>query len=191
MKTLLMSFMFFLGTFSLLEAKARDLPKLIGSTVLLNQEGKEFQLKNTPYKGNYIFISFVFTRCPMKEMCPLTMTLKRGLIDKWKTLKPRPALKFLAVTLDPEHDKPKVIKAYSMNRGFDFTDFTFATGSRARLSDFTSYFNIFAVPGEGLIAHSIRSVLLDPNLKLIKTYDDNKWSAKQVLADLKKHKKTK
>src|SRR5688500_17199954 len=52
---------------------------------LVDQNGKPFQLHDL--KGQSVFVSFVFTRCPLPTMCPLTVTRNKELFQKWKQAK--------------------------------------------------------------------------------------------------------
>lgn len=150
---------------------------------LVTHEGKPVQLYD--YKGKYVLLSFVFTRCPMPNMCPLNMSLSKELIEKWKA---QPYLRrkgyplhILAVTLDPEYDTPKVMREYMASRGLDTEYFTFLTGTPEKLSELASEFNIIGVPGGGTISHNMKTALLNPLMIPIAEYKDNEWTPDQIL----------
>jgi protein SCO1 len=152
-----------------------------------NQDGKSVSLYQ--FKGKYVLLNFVFTRCPMADMCPLTMTLSRRLIEDWKTqalVKRRAApLEVLAVTLDPEHDTPPVMKAYAQAHGMDFEHFAFLTASPPTLETFAAQFNLIAVATGKTISHNVKSVLLNPQMIKIKEYKDNSWTSAEILSEMK------
>lgn len=147
--------------------------------------GESLTLKK--WEGQYLFISFVFTRCPMPEMCPLTMKLTKSLLTAWKKDSDLPKLHVLAVSLEPEYDTPKVLAQYVRSHGLVTSDFTFLTGEPGEISEFCSYFNVIGIPGGAFLSHNIRSVLLSPNYETLATYDDNQWTAKQVIEALKEN----
>ena len=149
----------------------------------VNQDGKPFQLHDL--KGNYVFVSFVFTRCPLPSMCPLTMTLNKQLYSEWKKTKKAPPLKFLVVTLDPAFDTPAVLRGYAKARGVNNKDFTLATGNATVLSDFAGEFNVIGMPAGGTISHNLKSILLAPDLSVLQEYKDNEFSPSQVLKDIR------
>ncbi len=149
---------------------------------LVNQEGKPFQLYDL--KGKYVMVTFVYSRCPMPKMCPLTMKMSKDLVKKWKAAKEPFPFQVLAVTLDPAYDTPAVLKKYGDQHHVDFKHFTLATGSQQVLSDMASEFNVIGIPEEGLIAHNMKNVLLDPQMKEIKVYKENEWTPDQAFKDL-------
>lgn len=149
---------------------------------LVNQEGKPFQLYDL--KGNYLFVSFVYTRCPIAKMCPLTISMNKSIYRKWTKLKSKPGLHFLIVTLDPQFDSAEVLKKFAKNRDLNLKAFTLATGNEQTLSDFASQFNVIGIPSDGMISHNLKSILLDPNLVPVKEYKENEWSPDDVIKDL-------
>src|SRR4051812_35389673 len=121
---------------------------------LVDQNGKPFQLHD--YKGNYLLLSFIYSRCPMPKMCPLTVSLNREVYERWKKRPGAPPLKFLLTTLDPEHDTPSVLKDYAKQRKLDPAAFRLATGSPQVLAQFASTFGVLGKPAAGgFISHNL------------------------------------
>lgn len=149
---------------------------------LVNQDGKPFQFGDL--KGKYTFVSFIFTRCPLPKMCPLTVTRVKELQRKWKAAPGNKPLQFLFVTLDPDFDTAGVLKKFAKDRRLDLSHTILATGNPQVLSDLASEFNVMGVPSGGTIAHNMKSILLGPDLAELKQYKDNEWTAEQVLNDL-------
>ena len=149
---------------------------------LVNQEGKPFQLYDL--KGKFVFLSFIYTRCPLPNMCPLTVTLNKSLYQAWKKQKGAPELHFLFVTLDPKFDTPAVLKAFAKSRNLDLKHFTLATGSPEALSSMAAEFQTLAVPEGGFIAHNMTNTLLDPKLMVVRSYAENQWKPEQVLKEM-------
>lgn len=149
------------------------------NVVLVNQEGKPFQIYDL--RGNYLFLSFIYTRCPLPQMCPLTITLNKKLAREWpKRFKKKP-LKLLMLTLDPEYDTPKVMKEFAVKRKLDLNQFILATSNTQVLNDFGTFFEVVKrVEGQGMIGHNLVSVLLSPKLEIIKTFQENQWSPSSV-----------
>jgi protein SCO1 len=152
---------------------------------LTSQNGKSLEIASL--KGNYLFISFIYTRCPMPKMCPLTINLNKQVYALWKKKSPSIPLKFLIVTLDPTHDSPAVLSTYGKKMGLPSEHFSLLTGSEQVVSDFSSEFNAVGFPSEGLVAHNSKSVLVDPNLIPLKDYKDNEWKPKDVIEDILKN----
>jgi protein SCO1/2 len=175
-----------LSTWALAAPLAAPLP----NSPLVNQDGKPFQLYDL--KGRFVFVSFIYSRCPMPKMCPLTVQLSNQLVEAWKKQKEKPELQVLAVTLDPAFDKPAILKKFALARGVDLQHFTFATGTLQTLSDLASQFNVIGIPSEGgLVSHNMKSILLSPSLVELKEYRDNEWNPEMVLKDMKEYSKLK
>jgi len=166
-------------------ALAAPTPPPIGNFALVDQNGKPFQLHDL--RGNYVFLTFIFTRCPLPKMCPLTMSRSNELVRQWGRLKGAPPLRILAVTLDPEHDTPKVLKSYARRHRVDERVFRLATGVPQVLSDLAAEFNVAGFPGQGSITHNMKNILLGPELSAVKAYKDNEWTAPQVIGDMSRY----
>lgn len=150
---------------------------------LVNHEGKPFQLHDL--KGSSVLVSFIFTRCPLPKMCPLTVTRNKALLAEWKKQGMKPPLKLLLVTLDPAFDTPAVLKKFAKDRGLDTTHVTLATGAPQALTDLAAEFNVVGIPSEGSISHNMKSILLGADLSELRQYRDNEWTPDQVLKNLR------
>lgn len=154
---------------------------------LVNQDGVPFDLHSL--KGSYTLLSFVFTRCPMPNMCPMNVTLNKRLIKEWSEQSPWRRdgfpIRILLVTLDPEYDTPQRLKQFADSQGLDYKYFTLATGDPKILSDLASEFNVMGIPGGGTISHNMKTELLSPLMIPLKEYKDNAWSTADVLKEMK------
>lgn len=172
-----------LSAFVLTQANAAPVPDFD----LVDQDGKAFKLHDL--KGRYVLVSFVFTRCPMPELCPLNMKLSSQLINKWNALpwssRSRVPLTVLAVTIDPEYDTPERLRTQMEGYSLDKTRFKFATGEPQKITDFAAEFNVIAFPSGETISHSMKTILLSPQMEEIAQYKDNDWTPEKVLADMK------
>ena len=99
---------------------------------LVNQDGKRITLRQ--YGGRIIVVTFIYTRCPLPDYCPL---MTNNFVAINRELQGKPALRdkthLLSVTIDPDYDKPKILRDYgSRFAGSDngeFKRWEFATGS--------------------------------------------------------------
>lgn len=155
---------------------------------LVNQEGKPFQLHDL--KGNYVFLTFIYARCPLPKMCPLSLKLSRQTLQAWKK---DPALKSkkivaLAVTLDPQNDTPAALKAYGKRFSLTYPNAILATGDEKALAELAGEFNVVGFPNQGTIAHNSKHILLDPELNEVAQLKDNEWKVSDALEAAKKQK---
>jgi len=105
----------------------------IKSFSLIDQDGKPFTLEDL--KKHVYIVNFFFTRCP--TICPKqSKALKR--LQKafdWQehSQKKKYTVRFLSVTVDPNHDKPSVLKKYAKTYGADLKRWRFLTGTQAQI----------------------------------------------------------
>ena len=155
--------------------------------VLTNQDGKKIHLSS--FAGHVLLVTFVYTRCPFQTFCPL---VSHNFAEVYAQTKKDPALaakvRLLTVSFDPAHDTPKVLRAY----GGSFRDVTgtipfdrweFAVPSDADLKKIADYFGLFFTPDGGQIVHSLSTTVISPEGTVYKWYEDNQWTAKELVAD--------
>ncbi|MBB5040075.1 SCO family protein [Prosthecobacter dejongeii] len=149
--------------------------------LLKDQEARVFE--PAKLSGRPIVLSFFFTRCPSPEMCPLLMA-KLG--DFQKKLKARKgadasAVSILCVTIDPLNDSPQVLKSYAKACQADPKVWTFLTGSLPEIRRLASRCGADFWEDEGLINHTLRTLVIDSNGKIQRLYSDNRWTSEDLL----------
>ena len=152
----------------------------------LDQEGRTTTIASL--KGQTVVLTFIYTQCPLPTFCPL---MDRHFVTIQERLKADPALSkvhLATVSFDPVTDTPPVLKKHAQQLGADLTRWTFLTGDRDDIDKFASRFGVTI--GRDLsdpknIAHNLRTVIIDPEGKLKKTYTGNEWTPDQILADLR------
>jgi protein SCO1/2 len=152
---------------------------------LVNQDGRAVSARQ--FKGRALAVTFVYTRCPMPDQCPLLSTnfaeLNRSLASDAELGK---KAHLLSVTLDPEYDKPEVLRRYgSTYAGGKFDTWDFATGDPADVRRFAEFFGLAYKAESGQVIHSLRTAVVTPEGRLYKLYRGNEWKPAEVLSDLK------
>ncbi len=160
---------------------------------MINQSGKEIHLSQ--FRGKVLLLTFIYTRCPFADFCP-KMSSNFAEIDKGlaadKSFYGRTHL--LSVSFDPEYDTPKVLRSYGGAHTGRFTDedfahWDFAAPSVTELPEVELWFDV-GVTGTsvdpGSIQHSLSTVLIGKDGKVIAWYPSNEWKAADVLAEVEK-----
>jgi protein SCO1/2 len=152
---------------------------------LTNEDGKRISLRD--YRGKALVISFIYTRCPLQDECPLT-THNFAVVEK--ALAASPALygatHLLSVSFDPAYDTPAVMRSYARGFGEDrFDHWEFATLPTAETRDVAKFFNIFLSEQQGQISHSTCTAIIAPDGALYRLYSGNDWNPDSLLADLR------
>ena len=152
---------------------------------LVNQDGKP--VRTGQFKGRALLVTFVYTRCPMPDQCPLmsaNFAQINGALENDPDLRKRAHL--LSVTLDPEYDRPEVLRSYgAAYAGGKFDDWDFATGDPAEVRRLAEFFGLMYGREDGQLIHSLRTGIVTPDGKLYKIYRGNEWKPDEVLSDLK------
>jgi protein SCO1 len=152
---------------------------------LLNQDGKPIKLSQ--YRGRPLLLTFIFSRCPLPEFCPLTSKNFAEIYRNLPSLPPSKKPHLLTISFDTEYDTPAVLRDYARRymNPLSFTDWEFATGSMDQIKEITTYFGLILRKESGQIVHSLVTALIGPDGKLVHLYLRNEWKPTDVLADLK------
>jgi protein SCO1 len=152
---------------------------------LVNQEGKRIHIRE--YGGRYLLLTFIYTRCPLPDYCPRMSTYFSEIlqaVEKDPALAERVHL--LSVSFDSEFDKPRVLRDYGRawlgSRGEEgFRAWEFATGTEEEVRQITQYFGLSYWRETGQIIHSLRTVLIGPDGKLVELYRGNEWKPAELV----------
>jgi protein SCO1 len=151
----------------------------------IDQNGAPASL--SAYRGHRVALTFIYTRCPLPEFCPL---MDRHFAAVQKTVSSTPALadvRLVTVTLDPAFDTPAVLKPYAARRGADPKIWSFLTGEPAEINRFGSQLGIYVEhnPQSAIdITHNLRTLVIDPDGRLVKVHNGNSWTPSELVADL-------
>ena len=155
---------------------------------LVNQDGKEVNFKQ--YRDKALILTFIYTRCPLPDYCPL---MTQNFVTINRDLQNNPALRdkarLLSVTVDPDYDKPKVLREYGARVGADkdgFKRWEFATGSPEEIKKVAQFFGLNYWQENDQIIHGLRTAIIAPDGKVVKVYRGNDWKPEDVVKDLEK-----
>ena len=96
-------------------------------------------------------------------------------------------MRLLTVTLDPEFDRPAILKAYARRREADPAVWTFLTGEPAEVNRSRSQFGLYVEhnPQNAIdITHNLRTAVIDPEGRLVTIHNGNSWTPAELVADL-------
>ncbi len=158
---------------------------------LKNQDGRTLHLAQ--FRGKAVLITFIYTRCPLPNFCPL-VTRNFAAINRQLASDPGLYAKvhLLSVSFDPDHDTPERLRDYGEGYiGSDaktaFSHWDFATGPKADLKKMAEYFDVgLSYNADGTITHTLSTTLIGPDGKVAAFYAGNDWTPAQVIADIHK-----
>lgn len=152
-----------------------------------DQTGASHKLSD--WRGRALAVTFVYTRCPLPDFCPLMDgrfgELQRAIAGD-ATLRDRVHL--ASVSFDPAHDTPAVIQAHAKARGADPRTWSYLTGSPAAIARVTSRFGVSTMADTDraeTLTHNLRTAVIDRHGRLVKIHSGNDWTVETLLADLR------
>lgn len=150
---------------------------------LMNQGGRRISLRQ--FRGQALVLTFIFTRCPLPDYCPL---MSRNFEELQKALEMVPTLasktRLLSITIDPDYDTPAVLRRYGETYTRNFEAWQFATGTPDELRAVAYYFGLRYWSEDNQLVHTLRTAIIDGDGRLVKLYRGNEWKAEEVLRDL-------
>jgi protein SCO1/2 len=152
---------------------------------LTSETGEPLSLSN--WQGSAVAVTFIYTRCPLPQYCPL---MDRRFAEVQKAVKADATLAdrvhLLSVSFDPDADTPAVLGAHAKKLGADPRVWRFATAPRDTIDRFASAFGVNVVrEADKTITHNLRTAVLDTNGRLLAVYDGTTWTADTIVADLR------
>lgn len=165
-----------------LVAGARAVKSLaVGETVpdftLTDQKRRPVKLSDLG--GKVVAINFIYTRCALPNFC-LRLANNFGVLQKRFQRQLGRDLVLLTVTFDPVHDTPEVLAKYAEQWKADSGSWRFLTGPAADIQRVCGLFGVYAFPDEGLMDHSLHTVVIDRKGKLIANIEGNQFTAAQL-----------
>jgi len=164
--------------------------ELVGDFGLVNQDGRAIHLGE--YRGRTLVLTFIYTRCPLPEFCPLMMRnfqkLDEGLAGDAALLG---KTHLLSISFDTAFDTPEVLRsfgsAFVKDRGNGrFAHWELATGSQQQIKAVADYFGLVFWGEEGQITHSLCTVIVAPDGRVTRIYRDNLWTVEEALTEIRR-----
>ena len=142
------------------------------------------EVKLSDFNNEFTFITFIFTRCPIPNMCPALIYKQKYIADKFQD---HGNVNVLTISFDYLYDTPAILKEKfsTLNSSNDNWHFLSSSNHINDLYMLTkqSSFAFWGVEKND-IGHNMRTILIGPDLKFLKYYDGNEWSVKDAYEDI-------
>jgi protein SCO1/2 len=156
---------------------------------MLNQSGRKIKLSQ--FRGKVVLLTFVYTRCAMADFC-LKMTHNFAEIDKSLAADPKlyAGTHLLSISFDPTYDSPQVLRSYggAYTGKYSkemFGHWDFVAPSVQDLPKMEQFFDL-GVTGQGTdMMHSLATVVVGKDGKVVAYYPSNDWTTDAVLKDIR------
>lgn len=153
---------------------------VVPDTPLIDQDGKPITLKT--FSGSALAVSFIYTRCPLPQFCPL---IDRRFAELQALAAADPSLKdkvkLLSISFDPGFDSAAVLRAHAKKAGADPAVWRFATAGEAVVDRLAAAFGVNVIrEKDGSITHNLRTAVIDPSGHVVSIIGDNAWTTDEL-----------
>lgn len=168
------------------EISALDMVKVgdpVPDATLVDQDGRSFTLSS--YKGRPLALTFIYTRCPDEEFCPL---MNQHFQAVQRAIRSTPGLgdaRLLSISFDPEYDTPAVLSEQARLVEADADVWRFATGTLEDVAGIARRFGVTVTRDDGpAIVHNLGTAVIDAQGRLAALHSTNRWTPSDLVADL-------
>ena len=132
---------------------------------MTGQDGKPIRLSDL--RGKVVVLTFIYTRCPMPDFCPL-MDRKLSELAQHLSAFPKRAkdIRLISLSFDPENDTPEVLRKHAAIRGAIPPLWSYAVASHEELAKVAPRLGLFFGADGKEIAHNLCTAIIDPRGKL-------------------------
>ena len=132
-------------------------------------------------------LTFVYTRCPLPDFCPLMdrrfgeLALRLG-----RSAGRVGRVRLLSVSFDPEHDTPEVLAEHARRVGAEPPLWTYAVAEHAELRRVAGPLGLTYAPTTDQIRHSLSTAVIAPDGTLALLALGNGWEVADIDAEVRR-----
>jgi protein SCO1/2 len=156
-------------------------PLIVGSQApvftLIDQQNQKVSLSQ--FRGKIVAITFTYTHCALPNFCFRTANNFR-LLQKRFSSNLGNDMVFMTVTFDPVHDTPEVMAKYGKSWNANYRGWRLLSGPKHDVDAVCDKFGISHWADEGLITHSLHTILLDRQGNVVADLEGNEYTADQL-----------
>ena len=161
---------------------SKELPSLkpgkpVPDFSLVDQEGRKVALSE--FAGKVVVLTFTYTHCALPSFCFRIANHFRLLQKRFAEHLGRDLI-FVSITFDPVHDTPEVMAKYGKTWNADPRSWKLLTGAPPEVEKVCHLFGISFWPDEGLMTHSLHTLVVDRDRSLVADLEGNEYSADQL-----------
>jgi protein SCO1 len=149
----------------------------------VDQAGQQRRLSD--WRGSVVAVTFIYTRCPVPNFCPLMdrhfAAVQRELAA---TDPPGRRAHLVSVSFDPAFDTPAVLNAHARRVGANPDRWSFVTARPEDLEPFAKRFGVTMIRSDAdelEIIHNLRTAVIDPQGRIVTIFSGNEWTPVDLL----------
>lgn len=144
---------------------------------LVDQMGAPIHLSQ--FRGKVVALTFMYTKCPLPDYC-FRLNNNFGNLQRRFADQLGKNIVFLSLSFDPVHDQPAVLAEYAKTWNADPRDWHFLTGPLPQVEQVCHEFNLNFWEEMGMITHTLHTVIIDRQGRVVADLEGNQFSAKQL-----------
>jgi protein SCO1/2 len=150
---------------------------------MIDQDGQASKLSDM--RGQVIVLTFIYTRCPLPDFCPL-MDRKFSDLAQHISAFPNRAkhIRLISLSFDPEHDTPEVLRKHAQIRGAVPPLWSYRVATHEELAKIAAPLGLLYGPGKDEILHNLSTAVIDAAGRLARIEvgtQRNKWETADLL----------
>lgn len=150
---------------------------------LVNQDSQSVRL--SLLQGKHVILGFIYTRCGMPKMCPLTTKKFRQLQELGDKSGFEDRMVLLLVTFDPEFDVPGILKKYANMYNAETDNWHFLTGTVEGVNEVCREYGVIHEDQDwGQIQHSMITYLIGPDGYIKRFYVGQNWTPEELIKEM-------
>ncbi len=162
--------------------------ELVPDASFTDQQGTTRRLSD--WRGLALAVTFIYTRCPLPNYCPLMDQHFKIIQDRVKSDdRLRGRVRLLSVSFDPAYDRPAVLDARARQLGADPALWSFVTAPATEIERFARQFGVSIARDNASaqeIVHNLRTAVVASDGTLSTVLRGNEWTPGELLEELRK-----
>jgi protein SCO1/2 len=163
----------------------------IGEFAMTDQDGQP--ATQAVLDGRVTIVDFIFTHCPFA--CPMMTASMEQVASELGESAAGKEVRFLSISVDPEHDTPAALKAFAQQRSLDLSRWTMLTGDAETVNGIVRGLEFALAPdptrtiplAEGgtmnNITHPTKLLLIGPDRRVLGIYSYDREDEIRALKD--------
>jgi protein SCO1 len=143
---------------------------------LIDQFARPIRLSDLA--GRIIAVNFIYTRCPLPEVCPRLAANFAHLQKRFREQMGK-NLVLLSITLDSQHDTSSVLADYAKRWGAG-EGWQFLTGDSAGIQRIANQFGLVYWPEDGLLTHTSQTGIISRDGRLAALIEGTSYEEDQL-----------
>jgi protein SCO1/2 len=139
----------------------------------------QVQIHLSQLEGKVVALTFGYSRCPNPTYC---LRLSNNLATVEKRFHDRAGrdLVLITIMIDPDHDRGATLAQYAEVFKANTEDWHFLTGPLPEIKQVAGMFGMNFWSDEGLLTHTLHTVVIDRQGRLAGNIEGNQFTAKQL-----------